>query len=137
MSDNKIYSYNDLDLLSKKYAKVIDNEFEKLNQNKNIIHPTEQKYKELLENTLKEVTGTGQCLGTYVSGKHKGEHCKASPHINSKYCLKHQTQDPEKKKAKRRISELIKLKNNEQNPEEKKNYETEIMELVERFKMND
>jgi hypothetical protein len=94
MSDRKFYSYDDLDLFSRKYTELINNKLKELNKDKNIILPTELDYKKLAEEALKKMIGIGQCWGTYVSGKNRGDRCLASPHPNSNYCLKHKTQDP-------------------------------------------
>jgi hypothetical protein len=135
MSYKRAYSYDDLDLFSREHVKIIAAIYEELNKgiiikNKNIIHPTEQQYKKIFEDALNKITGTDRCLGTYVSGKHKNERCRAPPHSNSKYCLKHRSQDPEN-------MQLLELKNKLENPENKQLYETDpqiLREAIELFK---
>jgi hypothetical protein len=135
MSYRKVYLYDDL----KFFAELIDNEFKKLNKDKDIIYPTEQRYKELIKDAIDKITGIVRCQGIYATGIHKGENCRAVPYGDSKYCRKHEYQNPKNKegeKAKSRIKELINLKNTEQNPEKKKLYETEIIELTEKINLN-
>jgi hypothetical protein len=108
MSYRKIYSYDDLDLFSKKYAKIIANIYKELNKDKDIIHPTEEKYKKLLQDALNEVTDVDRCLGKYLSGKNKNQRCQASPHGNSKYCLRHTSQNPENKQLQETDLKLLK-----------------------------
>lgn len=99
MSIKKVYSYEDLNKFSRELIKLIHNELKKLNTNNSIIYPTEQRYEELSENAAKKLTNTDRCLGIYLTGKNKGKRCQASPYADSKYCLKHITQDPINKRT--------------------------------------
>jgi hypothetical protein len=99
-------SFEDLDILFNEYTKTINKEYEELN--KNIIHPDEQKFKECWENTLKKLDGITRCKATYLSGKHKGERCRASPQPDSNYCLKHANQEPGYQEAIKQARESLK-----------------------------
>jgi hypothetical protein len=105
-----VCSFDDLDILFKKYTEMIDNKFKDLN-NKVIIHPTEQDYKNFWEVALMELDGIQRCKATYLSGKRKGERCRASPQPDSNYCLKHANQEPGYQEAiKQAIKSLKKTK---------------------------
>lgn len=95
MSDRKVYSYDDIYLLFKEHAEIIDSKFNELNKDKNIIHPTEKDYEQFLKDILDKSTNIVRCLGIYMRGKNKNQRCQAAPHEGSKYCLQHKTQDPE------------------------------------------
>ena len=135
MSYRKVYLYDDLEFV----IDLVDNEFRKLNKDKDIIYPTEQRYKELIKNAIDKITGIVRCKGIYVTGKHKGENCRAAPYGDSKYCRKHEYQAPKNKEvdnAQSRIKELSKLKKDEHDPEKKKLYEAEIIELTDKINLN-
>ena len=73
-----------------------------------------------------------------MSGKHKGEKCRASQHGDSKYCLKHINQHPQYKKdqeTKSKISELVEKA--KEDPGNKKLYEKQIAKLLEEFNINE
>jgi hypothetical protein len=133
MSHRKTYLYDDMSIL----AKIIDEKFRKLNENKDTIYLTEQEYKECIEYAIEKITGVARCQGIYVSGKHRNEKCRASPHGDSKYCLKHINQHPQYKKdqeTKSKISELVEKAKHD--PGNKKLYETQITELLEELNIN-
>jgi hypothetical protein len=94
MGNKKSYTQDDLNELSTELIKFITTKYEELNKDKSIARPTDQEIKEFLESIIENLTG-GQCLATYISGKHKGDRCQAAPHPGSKYCLKHRSQDPD------------------------------------------
>jgi hypothetical protein len=91
-----VCSFDDLDILFNEYTKIIGKRYSELN--KNIISPTEQEFKTFWEETLKKLHGVERCQAIYLSGKHKDERCRASPHGYSKYCQKHIKQDPNYKR---------------------------------------
>src|SRR4051794_790495 len=100
MLDKKIYSYEDLDNFYEECVKLIGRKFDELNCDKIIFHPTDQDYKNISREAIEKVTEIPRCLGIYVSGKNKGQRCQAPPYLDTNYCAKHKSQDPEKKQLK-------------------------------------
>jgi hypothetical protein len=140
MSYKKIFSYDDLDILSKEYAKIIANKYEELNKDKNIILLTEQEYRELLYNAIDKISDVARCLGTYVSGKKRGGRCQASPQPNSKYCLQHKNQGSENKQQQEPVSEAVEnvIENSEAMKKAiKKAAEKIAIDLIKKASLND
>ena len=72
-----------------------------------------------LKNATKMLPSIERCVAVYVTGKHKGERCQASPHSDSNFCLKHRHKDPKIKEYYKAdpkvITELLKnIKLNDQ-----------------------
>jgi hypothetical protein len=122
MSHKKVYSYDDVYLLFKEHAEIINNKFKELN--KNIIYPTEKEYEQFIKDILEKTIDKERCAGMYLRGKNKNQRCQAPPHPGLKYCLRHRSQDPNDKYG-------------NQNPEIKDIYETDpqiLREAIELFK---
>ena len=97
MADKKIYTQVDLNICSSEHIKIIDEEFKRLNKDKNITHPSEKEYKIISQQILKMLADKTRCRGIYLKGKYKNQRCQASPHPGSNYCLNHKNQDPNNK----------------------------------------
>lgn len=124
MSLKKVYTYEDLNDFSIELIKLINDKFKKLNADKNITYPTRQDYEELSDIASKILNVTNRCLGIYITGRNRGKRCQASPRPGSKYCLNHQSQDPDNKPDKSD-------ENNELDPEILK----EAIELLKKAKL--
>jgi hypothetical protein len=89
MSNRKVYTHGNLDDFIVECGKFINSIIKKHNKDKNIILPTEQEYKDYLQNILENVSGVSRCSAIYSSGINRGKRCQATPQENSKFCRNH------------------------------------------------
>lgn len=108
MSDRKIYSQDDLADFSIKYAKSIESKYKELNNDKDLVHPSEHEYKQISETIIDELVNEDRCVAIYLTGKKKDKRCQAAPRKGSKYCNKHQTRDTGNKKEPETLEEALK-----------------------------